>query len=284
LKYVVLPQDTCDGSFAKKPGFFNTEADVVNSVRNELGLGPRQRFPLAYLMEAADDIAYCLSDIEDGIEKGLITIESFMAKVRDGLLDATPPVTLDSVIDTHGSERLSKFLGVRTQIFNLAVSLVAKNFVANHDAICRGEVITLIDEASDLGRVFAAIGRNVAADIYRSKDAEHVELAGRAVVYGLLKRFSPLLCLNRSCFQKVLEDDVKFCKENAFELEMRLAHMLPQAALRTYSVMVSGDSTDLEEWHYRGHLVLDYICGMTDHFALETFQLLSGIRINGVKR
>ena len=36
----------------------------------------------------------------------------------------------------------------------------------------------------------------------------------------------------------------------------------------------------LEEWYYRAHLIVDYISGMTDYHALETFQLLSGIKVD----
>jgi dGTPase len=65
------------------------------------------------------------------------------------------------------------------------------------------------------------------------------------------------------------------------DLEMRLAHMLPPVAIRAYRQKIDEDDSPLSEWHHRAHLILDYICGMTDHFALKTFQLLSGIRVNG---
>ena len=36
------------------------------------------RHPLAYLMEAADDIAYATADLEDAYQKGLFTLSEFM--------------------------------------------------------------------------------------------------------------------------------------------------------------------------------------------------------------
>ena len=34
-----------------------------------------------------------------------------------------------------------------------------------------------------------------------------------------------------------------------------------------------------KEWWLRVHLVIDHISGMTDEFALETYQMMEGIRL-----
>ena len=278
LKYVALPQEVRDEPrIYKKPGYFNTEADVVKDMRRALNLPEGKRFPLAYLMEAADDIAYCMSDIEDGIEKGLITFDAFVQKLEASVgKELIAPYLLDGA-----QGRLSKFVLLRTRIFNEAVRHASDRFVGHHQEIGRGEDIELIDTTSTIHKLFSAIRQNVAQDVYRSSDAEHVELAGHAVVHGLLERFSPLLQLNAADFTKVLEDDVKYCKLSSLDLEMRLAHMLPPVAIRAYCQKIDENDSPLSEWHHRAHLILDYICGMTDHFALKTFQLLSGIRVNG---
>ena len=64
----------------KKYGFFQTEVDVFSDIAEELGLnkdetGSYIRHPLAYLVEAADDICYTIIDFEDGINLGLIEEE-----------------------------------------------------------------------------------------------------------------------------------------------------------------------------------------------------------------
>ena len=262
---------------------FNTEADVVAQVRAAFSLEARQRFPLASLMEAADDIAYCLSDIEDGIEKRLTTFDDFIDQVRDtaakAVADDPSKAELQELLNSLHGERLSKFVQVRTRIFNQAVRHVARRFVDNHDAICDGEHVELIEQGCALDRVFSAIRKNVARQVYTSPEAEHVELAGNAVVYGLLQNFARILYLPSEDARRILDDDVAFCKAGKFDLEMRLAHMLPDAALRAYRAAVAKDRGAVAEWHARAHLILDYVCGMTDNFALKTFQLLSGIRV-----
>ena len=56
----------------KKAGYFQTESEVVAKVWKILGI-KSSRHPLVALMEAADDTAYCISDIEDGIEKRVVS-------------------------------------------------------------------------------------------------------------------------------------------------------------------------------------------------------------------
>lgn len=57
LKYVrtsgVKPEEV-KSPFVKKCGYFSTEADIIVSVWAEFGYGSPQRYPLAYIMEAAD--------------------------------------------------------------------------------------------------------------------------------------------------------------------------------------------------------------------------------------
>lgn len=44
------------------------------------------RFPLTYIMEAADDISYCIADLDDAVEKGfLILIVWFIYYVMRGV-------------------------------------------------------------------------------------------------------------------------------------------------------------------------------------------------------
>ena len=55
--------------------------------------------------------------------------------------------------------------------------------------------------------------------------------------------------------------------------------MLPDRYVDSYSKS-SIDVSDNEEWVLRSHLIVDYISGMTDDFALETYQRLNGIRVS----
>ena len=67
--YAPRPDKGAPGAYLhKKPGFYLSEEPFVADLRQALGLRPGTRHPVAYIMEAADDIAYCLADIEDSVE------------------------------------------------------------------------------------------------------------------------------------------------------------------------------------------------------------------------
>ncbi len=80
IKYARAAGEKSRSAIHKKAGYFQSERTLVEKIHHEIGRDRRTRFPLTYIMEAADDIAYCLSDISDGIEKNIITPESFYEK------------------------------------------------------------------------------------------------------------------------------------------------------------------------------------------------------------
>ena len=81
----------------KKYGFFQSESETFSLLAKELGLlkledSPEtlySRHPLAYLVEAADDICYTIIDFEDGINLGLIeedyALEYLIKLVKDNI-------------------------------------------------------------------------------------------------------------------------------------------------------------------------------------------------------
>ena len=46
-------------------------------------------------MEAADDISYCLADIEDAVEKGIISVESLAKKLKEQYTRTLTNLTID---------------------------------------------------------------------------------------------------------------------------------------------------------------------------------------------
>lgn len=78
IKYPCASSDINKSKLStKKMGFFSSEKKRFDEICNELGL-TRCRHPLAFLLEAADDIAYLSADIEDAHHKGIITVDSLV--------------------------------------------------------------------------------------------------------------------------------------------------------------------------------------------------------------
>ena len=69
VKYPSFQNSVNNGGF-KKFGVFESERDVILEVWEQTGLEEGTRHPLAYVMEACDDIAYSVIDAEDIVKKG----------------------------------------------------------------------------------------------------------------------------------------------------------------------------------------------------------------------
>ena len=62
----------------KKFGYFQSEKKPFEKIVSELGIKMGEdvkRHPLVFLLEASDDIAYLVADIEDAVKKGILTPE-----------------------------------------------------------------------------------------------------------------------------------------------------------------------------------------------------------------
>lgn len=294
LKYTRAPNRAGGNKpFQKKPGFFLTEKPIVDDVWKSLGLSKNQRHPLAYVVEASDDIAYCVSDIEDALEKGLADEDEFRSKLESIWAEQTKK---EQIRDTRYLPNLlkkawkevqepapknSRFFAFKTKLTRDLTKKSAELYIENHDSILRGEAPALLDRSPQHKAALDSLKRYAQEHIFRSPDAEHLELAGFQVVRGLLEHLSPLLALPRSTF-----DSVSAGKRLAgTDLERRLYNLLPQKHILVYKETLRQFPKHLQanpktaEWFARAHLIVDFISGMTDRYALETYQLLSGIRV-----
>jgi len=77
VKYPSIYGSTDKGGF-KKYGIFQSEGGIIQEVWEQTGLNEGVRHPLAYVMEACDDIAYSVIDAEDIVKKGYASLYDLM--------------------------------------------------------------------------------------------------------------------------------------------------------------------------------------------------------------
>ncbi|QDE97964.1 dGTPase [Myxococcus xanthus] len=295
LKYVRPPyvEAKANRPFEKKPGFFFSEEPIVREVWSVLGLKQGQRYPLAYIMEAADDIAYCLSDIEDAIEKGLTDEERFRNALEEiwqaeankaQLSDAKfLPEILSAAWGSGAKSRAKgvRFFKFKTDFTRRLTTKAAELYVDNHYQILNGTALSLLELSKPHKAALDSLKAYARRNIFTTTDAEHLELAGFQVVKSLLEHLRPLLVLPADKFAAMVDGE----KLSGFDLERRLFNLLPKKHLLAYKEAVHGRYRPakippaLVEWFARAHLMVDFISGMTDRYALETYQLLSGIKV-----
>ena len=172
----------------KKFGFFESQNKFFNDVALELGLNQSNgnffRHPLAFLVEAADDICYTLIDFEDGINLGWISEEfalEYLIRLVKGSIDTKKYNALE-----HKSDRVAylRALSVNTLI-NDAVDI----FIKNEEALLNGEYPKSILENS----VFKAQMKDIIdisiEKVYKSEEVIEKELKGYQVIHHLLNVF-----------------------------------------------------------------------------------------------
>lgn len=270
IKY---PRKSIDNeSKYKKIGIFTSEYKQVDKVWDVLGLDWGIRHPLVYLMEAADDIAYNLSDIEDGIEKRIVDEE----KVISSLVSNFNELGLDNFVEylkPKGEQIVSNFVAFRTKMIGELVIHAAESYIRNHESIVQGDQPSIFDKENDdkYSMALKSINDYCRDTFYSSAEAEDIEIAGYNIVYGLLEKFSILLAMPSDDFQ-ILVSEMK-----GKDLQRRMFSKFPSRWVEHYKIAISSNPND--EWFIRVQLLVDYISGMTDDFALKVHKLLHGIEI-----
>ena len=135
MKYPYL---SCYGTPAS---LFQTEADDYRAMAYVLGIpemenGKWMRHPLSYLVEAADDICYCILDVEDAIELGILQF----ADVRNMFeYLCGPQVDIDKEYNESGQNFRDFLSSVRGLAVQNLIDDVAQVFVNHYPEIMNGE-------------------------------------------------------------------------------------------------------------------------------------------------
>lgn len=269
----------------KKPGFYAAEAPYIQRLYQQLAIQPGSRYPLTYLMEAADDISYCLADIEDGVDKGLLTVETLCELLKNNFSaehvqstrfdGKTFALVVDEAYEKYRAEPINKhhafFVSLRVVLTHALVAHAAKRFVANLETISQGRFNqALLEDGSEAHAVVTTLKRVARAHIFSVAEVQTLELQGYHIINRLLDAYAPLLHLSREKFDALLGDGGGL-------LESRLLARLPNKHLAAYRALSSQPHSDpvLWEQYARCRLIQDMVSGMTDQFALDEYRTLA---------
>ncbi len=145
LKYPAFSNDL---SGFKKFGIFERERNIAHEVWDQTGLAEGVRHPLAYIVEACDDIAYSVMDVEDIVRMGYAScnnVMDFLAQSSDAKTKAVRKRTLNEckVFASKKSQRHldeQSMLVFRTISISEMIESITRTFVSHIDQILKGEV------------------------------------------------------------------------------------------------------------------------------------------------
>ncbi len=176
----------------KKFGFFQSDKNIFQEVAAELGLikvddksTRYYRHPLAFLVEAADDICYTVIDFEDGVNLGLIEEDmalEFFSKI------------IAQRVDTNRYSELSSTANRMNYLRSLAIASLIEEavsiFLANEEAIRSGDFhVALLDKSKFKAQINDIIKTSV-DKIYRSREVLEKEISGYKIIQTLLSIFT----------------------------------------------------------------------------------------------
>ena len=245
-----------------KFGFFRSEVVDYCRIADELGIlkldAPEgsfkyARYPLVYLVEAADDICYQIMDIEDAHKLKLLTTE----QVKHLFLDY-----FDERQRAYIAERMMTVEDVNEQIVYLRSCVIncleqecVRVFVEHEDEFLSGTFPdTLIKHIADVPRhAYEECEKVAYSSIYHCKDVVDIEIAG----YKVITQLTDLM------IKAVTEPDKAFSK------------LLINRVSSQYQILAP-------TLYERVMAVLDYISGMTDVFALDLYRKINGMSLPDV--
>ncbi|MEM9686870.1 MAG: deoxyguanosinetriphosphate triphosphohydrolase [Bacteroidota bacterium] len=188
-----LPKKPVMSIAAKKFGFFQSEKEYFLEVVSELGLmetGTEDniafcRHPLAYLVEAADDICYTIIDFEDGINLGLVE-EEYALEYLINLVKETINIQKYNALQTK-EDRVSY---LRALAINTLIEEASRTFIAHETAILEGNFETsLLAKSKYKAQIEDIIALSI-KKIYQSEDVIEKELSGYAIIEKLLEVYA----------------------------------------------------------------------------------------------
>lgn len=258
----------------KKMGYYYAERDLFAQIQESLGTKGR-RHPLAFLLEAADDIAYKTADMEDAFKKGCITYERLLEELRkagDGEPEDGEYFALISLLERKYEQARER--GMSNPAMNAVqnwmvvvqgklISFATDNFAKHYDEIMAGTYTKELLSGGYGERIAHALGDIAFRYAFISEPIYKLEIAAESMMHFLLERFVGAA---------ILYDTGEYMTE----VQQKLIALISDNYMAIYNIYSQGKS-EQEKLYLRLLLVTDSICGMTDSYAKRLYQELSGI-------
>ena len=245
----------------QKFGFFESERADFLRIADELGLirldSPEgtlryARFPLVYLVEAADDICYEIMDIEDAHKLKILSTARTKELLMAYFTDEQRRRIEENMVRQGVEDVNEQVVYLRSCAINELEKACVKVFVDNEERILSGtfEKSLIHHVEPRLRDAYKACEEESYNNIYHAKDVLDIELAGFRVISFLINLFVEAATHPERAYSKLLLN--------------RVSSQYDIKAPRLYDRVMA---------------VLDYISGMTDVYALDLYQKINGMSL-----
>ena len=263
----------------KKMGYYFAEQELFKDITESTG-AINCRYPLTYLLEAADDIAYHTADIEDAVKKGFLSYSQLLEELRSEVYikkctDEQELKSYNNAVDMLEMKYAkAKENGIPNPELNAVQNWIiyvqgqllycaSYGFTKNYQSIMNGSFSTEVINASRGKALSDALGSIVCDYVFKSCEIYKTENAAGNIINFLLDKFVPAAVI--------------YDTDNELSpMDKRIIHLISDNYRQIYKIYSDGKDEN-EKLYLRLLLVTDYICGMTDSFAKRLYQELDGI-------
>lgn len=265
-----------------KMGYYFSETELMKTICEETGTlvsGDYQRHPLVFLVEAADDIAYATADLEDGLKKGMFTLDQFVEfyvsqnncianksqlKYAEGLLEDLKARL--SAMSRNNENDLIAFQKWMDLVRRWFMYVAIYRFSMSYDEIMSGHYKQSVFDGTFLQESIKIFKKASHRLVFNHKDILKLELAAKKIIESLLSDFvyAAIYFGETSTGYKMSKADEK------------LINLISENLKEDYFCSQTGkEDRDL---YLRFLMVTDFISGMTDSYAKNLYNELNGMK------
>jgi len=241
----------------KKYGYFKTEVNLYDDIALKLLLQSKNkphcyyRHPLAFLVEAADDICYSIIDFEDGVRLGLVPFgiaEDLLKRIAGNALNLQNYATLT---DTE-----EKIAYLRAVAISKLIDEISDLFIALEESMLNCTFDESLTDVCKYANVLKEIKKLSYQNIYCSQKVLEIEAAGFEILGGLLGYFT------EAYYHTVIKQNYQN------HHYAKIMQLLPPKFIYNnhnfYSALIN---------------ISQYVAGLTDRQAISMYRKLKGIEL-----
>ncbi|MFC3195791.1 dGTPase [Marinicella sediminis] len=278
----------------KKPGYYLSEQAFVEEMLEQLNTVAGHRHPFAYVMEAADDIAYCLADLEDAVEKGILPLEHLVKVLGEQFVVSGGDPEAVNILSFNGQRNSFNavldmaltagqrdtinhnhefFLKLRINLIHHLVDHAAAQFIRHLPEVYQGSHNRALLEDDSVAHAIVNTFKQVGfRHVFNHHEVQTLELQGHRIITGLLDLYGRLMKPGAQAFAALVAG-----RKSGFNYEALLLNRIDQKIIKAYQHSVAGLTDDEALWerYHRCRLLQDHLSAMTDHSAHDEYRLLT---------
>lgn len=284
IKYPTRCDETGEAVIRHKIGCYQAEEKTFMQIAGAVGtINAEQkviRHPLAYIVEAADDIAYMTADLEDAVKSGVVSVDELLVYFRNTYVPLAekrqePPQhiartkeIIDKLEDINKAEEdKAKVMSQwGTYLRKWLMYVVCWRFSKNYHDILNGTFEHDLFYDNNHSLTAKLLKKAMGEFVFDSRVIIEPEVSAQTILTFLLDKFVPALIRFDGNGKMTTQDK-------------KVITLVSQTYIDDYKKAVKCDAiTDEGELLYRRILIAtDFISGMTDGYAKALYKKMSGL-------